>query len=180
MTAYTHDEARRLLARTPDALAALLAGAGDAVLDANEGPDTWSPRQVVRHLVNGERANWIPRIRLILEGAGRRFAPFDRVAGFDALPGTPIDALLDEFRRARAESLAALDALGVADAELGLTGTHPEFGTVTLGQQLATWVAHDLSHLTQITRVMAKRYREDVGPWARYLSVFRRRTDGGG
>jgi hypothetical protein len=178
-SAYAHDEARRVLARTPDALDALLADAPDAVLDADEGPGTWSPRQVVVHLINGERANWIPRIRLILEGAGRRFEPFDRVAGFSQAAGTPIDALLREFRRARADNLAALDALGVRDADLGLTGTHPEFGTVTLGQQLATWVAHDLSHLAQVTRVMAKRYQQDVGPWAAYLSVFRQRTDGG-
>jgi hypothetical protein len=175
MPAYTHDEARRLLSRTPDALAALLAGAGDAVLDADEGPGTWTPRQVVVHLINGERENWIPRIRLIAEGAGRRFDPFDRVAGFSRAAATPIDALLDELRRARAESLAALDALGIADADLGRTGTHPEFGTVTLGQQLATWVAHDLSHLAQVSRVMAKRYREDVGPWEAYLGVFRGR-----
>ena len=176
MPAYTHAEARRLLSRTPHALTALLADAPDAVLDADEGPGTWTPRQVVVHLINGERANWIPRIRLILEGTGRRFEPFDRVAGFAIAVDTPIAELLDEFHRTRAESLAALDALGVADADPGLTGTHPEFGTVTLGQQLATWVAHDLSHLTQVTRVMAKRYREDVGPWVAYLSVFGQRT----
>ena len=179
-TAFTHDEARRVLARTPDVLAALLADAPDAVLDANEGPGTWSPRQVVVHLINGERANWIPRIRLMLEGGGRRFEPFDRVAGFSQAASTPIAELLDAFRRARADNLATLDALGVAHADLALTGIHPEFGTVTLGQQLATWVAHDLSHLTQVTRVMAKRYQADVGPWVAYLSVFRQRTDGGG
>src|SRR5688572_4849981 len=107
-SAFTHDEARRVLSRTPDALAALLADAPDAVLDANEGPGTWSPRQVLVHLINGERANWVPRIRLILEGTGRRFEPFDRVAGFSQAAFTPIVELLDAFRRARADNLATL------------------------------------------------------------------------
>jgi hypothetical protein len=179
MTAFTHDEARRVLSRTPDLLATLLAGASDAVLDADEGPGTWTPRQVVGHLIHGERTDWIARVRLILEGGGRPFEPFDRVRDFDRYSAAPIDALLDEFRAARAVSLAELHALGVRRAELSLPGTHPELGPVTLGQLLATWVAHDLSHLTQITRVMAKRYQDDVGPWERYLSVFRQRTDGG-
>jgi hypothetical protein len=175
MTAYTHTEARRLLSRTPDALAALLADAPDAVLDSDEGAGTWSPRQVVGHLVDAERTNWVPRIRTIVERAGRPFEPFDRFGHLTRFAGAPIGVLLDDFRRARGESLDALDALGVRDADLGLAGTHPEFGPVTLGQQLATWVAHDLSHLTQVTRVMATRYREDVGPWVAYLGVFRAR-----
>ena len=174
-TAYTHDEARRVLSRTPDVLAALLADAPDAVLDANEGPDTWSPRQVVGHLIGGELRDWVPRIRLILDGGARPFEPFDRVRDFDRYSVTPIETLLGEFRAARAANLAAVDALGVRGADLSLPGTHPALGAVTLGQLLATWVAHDLSHLTQVTRVMAKRYEADTGPWAQYLSVFRPR-----
>ena len=178
--AFTLDEARRLLARTPDVLDALLADAPPAALDSNEGPDTWSPRQVVGHLIDGERDDWIPRVRIIVEDTGRPFPPFDRFGHLTRFAGASIGTLLADFRRERAASLAALDELGIGDADLARTGTHPEFGAVTLGQHLATWVAHDLSHLTQVTRVMAKRYREDVGPWERYLSVFRQRTDGGG
>jgi hypothetical protein len=179
-TAFTHDEARRILSRTPDVLDALLADAPAPALDSDEGPGTWSPRQVVGHLIDAEELDWIPRVRLILDRPGEPFPPFDRYAHLTRFPRAPIGDLLAHFRRARGESLATLHALGIRGVDLARAGTHPEFGAVTLRQHLATWVAHDLSHLTQVTRVMAKRYQEDVGPWAKYLSVFRQRTDGGG
>lgn len=164
-----------VLERTPHALRALLAGLPAAWTDATEGAGTWSPAAVVGHLVHGERVNWIPRARLILaQGAERRFTPFDRIPprGDGAPPS--LDAELDAFARLRAESLATLAGWRLTDGELALTGEHPEFGPVTLRQLLATWVAHDLAHLAQVSRVMAKQYRDAVGPWRAYLSILDR------
>ena len=164
-----------VLERTPHALRALLAGLPPAWTDATEGPETWSPRVVVGHLLHGERTDWIPRARLILaQGPQRRFTPFDRFAQLHESGGKPLDELLDEFARLRAESLATLAGWRLTDGQLALEGEHPEFGPVTLRQLLATWVAHDLAHLAQVARVMAKQYREAVGPWRAYLSVMDR------
>jgi hypothetical protein len=168
-------QAIALLERTPRVLRALLDGLPPAWIDATEGPDTWSPLVVVGHLVHGEHADWIPRARIILaQGTDRRFAPFDRTAQFRESAGKPLAALIDEFERLRAESLATLRGWELTDAQLDLEGEHPAFGAVTLRQLLATWTAHDLSHLTQITRTMAKQYRDAVGPWRAYLSVMER------
>lgn len=162
-----------VLERTPRVLRALLGDLSPFWIDGNEGPDTWSPTVVVGHLIHGERTDWIPRARLILaQGANRTFAPFDRFAQFTESAGKSMAQLLDEFETARAQSLAELRSWHLTDAQMHLTGEHPVFGTVTLGQLLSTWVAHDLSHLTQISRVMAKQNRDDVGPWRAYLSVM--------
>lgn len=162
-----------VLERTPHVLRALLGDLSPFWIDGNEGPDTWSPTIVVGHLIHGERTDWIPRARLILaQGANRTFAPFDRFAQFTESAGKSMAQLLDEFEAARAQSLAELRSWNLTDAQMQLTGEHPVFGTVTLGQLLSTWVAHDLSHLTQISRVMAKQYRDAVGPWRAYLSVM--------
>ena len=127
------------------------------------------------HLVHGERADWIPRARIILaQGEDRRFTPFDRFAQFRESEGKSLGALLDEFARLRADGLATLAAWNLTDAQLALTGEHPAFGTVTLRQLLATWVAHDLGHIAQVARVMAKQYRDAVGPWRAYLPVMDR------
>jgi hypothetical protein len=164
-----------VLHRTPHVLRALLAGLPPAWTDATEGPGTWSPSVIVGHLVHGERTNWIPRARIILaRHAERRFPPFDRVAGSPEGGAVPLAELLDEFTRLRAEGLATLGEWRLTDAELLLDGDHPAFGPVTLRQLLATWVAHDLSHLAQVTRVMAKQYREAVGPWRAYLPIMDR------
>ena len=164
-----------VLERTPHALRAMLAGLPPAWTDATEGPETWSPYVIVGHLVHGERTDWIPRARLILaQAAERRFAPFDRFAQLREARGRPLAELLDEFARLRAESLATLAAWRLTDAQLALEGEHPEFGPVTLRQLLSTWVAHDLGHLAQTARVMAKQYREAVGPWRAYLPVMDR------
>jgi hypothetical protein len=164
-----------VLARTPHALRALLAGLPPAWTAATEGPGTWSPYDVVGHLIHGERADWIPRARLILaQGTDRRFAPFDREAMFRESAGKSLETLLDEFAALRAESLATLQGWAPTDAQLALEGEHPAFGAVTLRQLLATWVAHDLSHVAQIGRVMAKQYRDAVGPWRAYLPVMDR------
>lgn len=164
-----------VLARTPETLRVLLAGLPPAWTDADEGPETWSPAVVVAHLVHAERTNWIPRASVILaEGGERRFPPFDRFAQLTWTDGAPLEARLDEFARLRAASLETLAAWRPGDAELARTGVHPEFGAVTLRQLLATWVAHDLAHLGQVARVMAKQYRDAVGPWRAFLPILDR------
>ena len=164
-----------ILERTPHSFRALLAGLPSAWTDATEGPETWSPFDVVGHLIHGERADWIPRARLVLaQGAERRFAPYDRSAHFRESQGRSLEELLDEFAHLRAANLATLTGWRLTEAQLALQGEHPAFGPVTLRQLLATWVAHDLAHLAQTARVMAKQYREAVGPWRAYLPVMDR------
>jgi hypothetical protein len=164
-----------VLERTPRVLRELLATLGPEWTDATEGPETWSPYDIMGHLVHGERTDWIPRAEIVLaQGADRRFAPFDRFAQFQESRGKSLGNLLDEFERLRAESLATLTSWRLTDAQLSLEGEHPAFGKVTLRQLLATWVAHDLGHIAQIARVMAKQYREEVGPWRQYLPVMDR------
>jgi hypothetical protein len=164
-----------VLERTPRTLDAMLRGLDSAWTDATEGPETWSPWVIIGHLVRGERADWIPRATIILaQGEDRRFTPFDRFAQFRESEGKSLGALLDEFAQIRAENLATLAAWRLTDAQLALEGIHPQFGAVTLRQLLATWVAHDLGHIAQIARVMAKQYREAVGPWRAYLPVLDR------
>ena len=175
MSAFDLPTGVAVLERTPRVLRTLLDGLSPAWTDATEGPDTWSPYVVVGHLIHGERADWIPRARVILaQGASRRFEPFDRFAQFRESEGKSLAELLDEFERLRAENLATLAGWRLTDAQLALEGEHPEFGPVTLRQLLATWVAHDLGHVAQIARVMAKQYREAVGPWRAYLSIMDR------
>jgi hypothetical protein len=164
-----------VLERTPHTLRAMLAGLPPAWTDATEGPDTWSPYVIVGHLIHGERTDWIPRARIILaQGPERRFAPFDRFAQFRESQGKTLAELLDEFARLRAENLATLAGWRLTDSQLALEGEHPELGRVTLRQLLATWVAHDLGHVAQTARVMAKQYRDAVGPWRAYLPVMDR------
>lgn len=164
-----------VLERTPSTLRAMLDGLPQGWLDATEGPDTWSPYIIVGHLIQGERADWIPRARIILaQGADRRFTPFDRFAQFRESAGKSLGMLLDEFAECRAESLTTLAGWRLTDAELALEGEHPAFGQVTLRQLLATWVVHDLGHIAQIARVMAKQYRDAIGPWRAYLPVVDR------
>lgn len=164
-----------VLERTPATLRALLAGLPSDWVHATEGPETWSPYDVVGHLVHGERTDWIPRARLILEqGDDRRFTPFDRFAQFCESEGKSLTRLLDELAELRHENLSTLTGWDLTDAQLDLKGEHPELGPVTLRPLLATWVAHDLGHINQISRVMAKQYRAAVGPWRAYLSVMER------
>ena len=164
-----------VLERTPGTLQAMLAGLPPFWVDATEGPETWSPYVIVGHLTHGERDDWIPRARIILaQGADRRFTPYDRVAQFRESQGKSLAQLLEEFAHLRAENLATLATWQLTEAQLALEGEHPEFGRVTLRQLLATWVAHDLGHVAQAARVMAKQYREAVGPWRAYLPVLER------
>jgi DinB superfamily len=164
-----------ILERTPGVVDALLSNLPAAWTTGNEGGETWSPFDVVGHLIDGERTDWMPRVRIIVEqGAGRRFEPVDRFTHISRNKGRAVDELLAEFRQLRAKNLSELRALGLTPAQLQLRGEHPAFGSVTLEQLLATWVAHDLGHLAQITRVMAKQYRAAVGPWEAYLPVLHR------
>lgn len=172
---FNLSEGVAVLERTPSALRALLGGLPAPWLTADEGPDTFSPFENVGHLVHGERADWIPRARLILAQQGQPFEPFDRFAHRRDAAGKPLAELLDEFERLRRENLATLGGWRLTARELALEGQHPALGRVTLAQLLSTWVAHDLGHLAQIARVMAKRYREDVGPWREYLPILDRR-----
>jgi len=164
-----------ILERTPRVLRALLDGIGPEWQTATEGEGTWSPVDVLGHLIHGERTDWIPRARIILaQGGDRRFAPFDRSAQFHESAGKSVAGLLEEFDVLRRESLATLRGWQLTETHFELRGVHPEFGEVTLRQLLATWVAHDLGHLVQVARTMAKRYRDAVGPWRKYLSVMDR------
>ena len=164
-----------VLERTPATFRALLDGLPDVWIRANEGPDTFSPFDNLGHLVHGERTDWIPRVLIIrAQGANRRFEPYDRFAQVRESEGKTVVDLLEEFAELRAASIAALRAMKLTEADLALEGEHPAFGSVTLRQLLATWVAHDLGHIAQTTRVMAKRYRDDVGPWRAYLPILDR------
>ena len=169
-------EALPVLERTPRVLRELLAGLPEPWVRATEGPDTWSPFDVVGHLVHGERTDWLPRAEIVLtDGESRVFPSFDRFAQFEASRGKRLEDLLDTFAHLRAANLARLRAHALSPADLARRGRHPEFGPVTLEQHLATWVAHDLSHLGQIVRVMGRAYTEAVGPWAAYLPMLRPR-----
>ncbi len=164
-----------VLERTPATLRALLDGLPDEWTMTNEGPDTFSPYDNVGHLIHGERTDWIPRARIILaQGPNLRFEPYDRFAQIKESQGKTLAELLAEFARLRTENLATLREWNLSDAEFALEGVHPELGTVTLRQLLATWVVHDLGHVAQTARVMAKQYREAVGPWRAYLPVLDR------
>lgn len=172
---YRLDEALALLERMPVILRAWLAELPDAWTRATEGPGTWSAFDVVGHLIHGEKTDWIPRTEWILQkGESAPFEPFDREAMFAASEGRSLEELLGAFAALRTANLVRLRGLGLTEADLDRRGRHPEFGPVTLRQHLATWVAHDMSHLAQIARVMAKRYGADAGPWKAYLSVLSR------
>jgi hypothetical protein len=162
-----------LLTRTPAALSALLRDLSSAWTSRNEGEDTWSAFDVVGHLIHGERTDWIPRARSILEfGETKPFEPFDRFAQERESQGKSLAGLLDEFARARSESLGELRSLNLRKEDLARRGRHPALGIVTLSELLAAWVAHDLTHLHQISRTMAHQYREAVGPFGKYLGVL--------
>ena len=166
-------ETTALLARTPAALNALLRDLPEAWTSTNEGAGTWSAFDIVAHLIHAERADWIPRARIILEsGEGRTFEPFERGGHVRESQGRSLPQLLDEFARVRSENLNHLRAMNLQPEDLDRRGSHPALGTVTLSALLATWVVHDLTHLHQISRVLAHQYRETVGPWSRYLGVL--------
>jgi hypothetical protein len=168
------DDAIQLLRSAPDTVWVMLAGLPEEWTSSNEGPDTWSPFDVVGHLIHGEETDWIPRARVILEhGETKAFEPFDRLAQLENSKGKSMSELLDEYADLRADNLEALEGMKLTEEDLERTGQHPEFGRVTLRQLLATWVVHDLGHIAQISRVMAKQYKDEAGPWSAYLRVIK-------
>lgn len=170
---FRFSDALPVLRRTPVVLRELVLGLPASWTEATEGPGTWSPFDVVGHLIHGERTDWVPRIEhLLRHGETVPFPPFDREAMFAVSERQSLGELLETFARLRTGSLERLAALGLTDADLSRLGRHPEFGIVTLGQHLSTWVAHDLGHIGQVVRVMARQYREAVGPWRVYLSIL--------
>lgn len=172
-TAFSLTETVALLSRTPPTLNTFLRGLPDRWVIANEGPDSWSAFDIVGHLIIGERTDWMPRAKRILEhGESIPFDPFDRFAQEKECRGQSLEQLLDEFATLRAQNLVELQALHLQPADLARKGKHQRLGTVTLAQLLATWAAHDLTHLHQLSRVMASQYREAVGPWTAFLGVM--------
>ncbi len=161
-----------ILRRTPAILDAWLRGLPDEWMHATEGGESWSAYDMIGHFIHGEKTDWIPRARIILEhGEERAFEPYDRFAQFEDSKGKTASELLDELAILRAGNVQALEELGLGPADLERTGRHPGFGVVTLAQLLSAWVVHDLGHLRQIARVMAKRYGDEIGPWREYLPV---------
>lgn len=170
---YQVEQAIEVLQSTPGVLRSMLGGLSEPWVKSNYGAATFSPFDVVGHLIHGERTDWIPRARIILEhGEQRAFDPFDRYAMHEASKGKTIAELLDEFETLRKGNIDVLRGMAPTDADLVLRGTHPELGTVTLGALLAMWVVHDLNHIAQIAKAMAFQYGEGVGPWRAYASIL--------
>ena len=167
------DHAKEILRHTPATLSSLLRGLPDEWVLSNDGSESWSPFDVVGHLIHGEETDWVPRARIILAyGESRAFEPFDRVAMFEKSKGKTLGELLAEFERLRVGSLRELEGMNITPEALGRRGLHPELGVVTLSQLLSTWVVHDLGHIGQVVSVMAKQYGEAVGPWRDYLPIL--------
>ncbi len=168
------EHAINILNRTSTVLRDLLQDLPPAFIENNEGENTWNPFDVIGHLIYGEQVNWIPRAKMILEfGMDKTFTPFDRFAQFEASKGKTMPELLEKFERLRQENIVTLKEMQLSAQDLEKPGNHPEFGSITLAQLLATWVAHDLDHIVQISRVMAKNYRDAVGPWQAYLKIMK-------
>jgi hypothetical protein len=162
-----------VLERTPSVLMSMLNGLSDDWIMQNEGDDSWSPYDVIGHLIHGEKTDWVPRMEIILsDSTNKTFVPFDRFAQFDESKGKTLRQLLDEFAALRRKNIEHLLAKKISEQDLFKTGVHPAFGQVTLGQLLSTWVVHDLTHISQISRVMSQQYKEEVGPWIEYLRVL--------
>jgi hypothetical protein len=167
------DSSVEVLRRTPDVVRTMLSGISEPWLRGAEGPETFSPFDVVGHLIDGEETDWMVRARIILDhGVKRPFDRYDRFRHWQRNKGRTLDSLLDEFSQLRERNLRELAALKLSPAQLDLTGTHPILGVVTLRQLLAAWVVHDLGHIAQMSRVMAKQYREEAGPWVQFLPVL--------
>jgi len=171
---YSLNKSFEILERTPTVLRTLLSDLSDDWTMNNEGGETWSPYDVIGHLIHGEKTDWMQRIALILDTqSDHKFKTFDRFAQFEESKGKTLDQLLGEFAQVRKANLEKFRALNLTEGQLNLPGIHPSFGKVRLKNLLATWVAHDLDHIQQIVRVMAKQYKEEVGPWVAYLRILK-------
>ena len=168
---YSFESSCQILERTPQVLRSLLSGLSDEWVMNNEGPETFSPFDVLGHLIHGEKTDWRERVNMILEfGTSKSFVPFDRFAQYQESGGKTVNELLDEFERLRNLNMQWFTSLKLSETDLDKMGVHPVLGMVTLRQLLSTWVIHDLTHIAQITRVMAKQYKQEMGPW---LEIFR-------
>ncbi|MEO5582407.1 MAG: DinB family protein [Saprospiraceae bacterium] len=173
MLKFNPDESYSILDRTPSVLSALLAGLDEKWIINNEGPETFSPFDVVGHLIHGEKTDWADRVRMILEhGASKTFIPYDRFAMYKESEGKNLWQLLNEFETLRKSNMEWMRSLKLTETDLDKKGIHPKFGEVTLRQLISAWVVHDLGHIFQITRVMSKQYKEEVGPWIEFLRVL--------
>ena len=171
---FSLDYSLEILSQTPATLQSLLGGLSDEWTKNNEGPDTWSPYEVLGHLIHGEKTDWVPRARIILSNApDKTFVPFDRFAQANEDQNKSITDLLAEFSSLRAENIQAIKAMQLTEEKLNQKGTHPALGPATLRELLSTWTVHDLGHIAQISRVMAKQYRTEVGPWSAYLGILK-------
>jgi hypothetical protein len=174
MNDFKIEEAVEMLERTPKTMETYLLGLSEDWLNCNEGANTWTPKQVIAHLVYGEKYDWIPRVEIIINhGTEKTFAPFDREAHLQYANEQSLSNILNEFKLLRSENIKKLKQLIKHLDHLEQKGIHPVFGEVSLQQLLSTWVAHDLTHIIQISRTMAKRYEKEVGPWTEYLSVYK-------
>lgn len=171
---FSLNRTMEVLAQTPDTISQLTSGLGSYWTHANEGEATWSVYDVVGHLLHGDKTDWLVRAKIILShSAEKNFAPFDRFAQFENSNGKTLTVLLAEFNAVRKENLQQLKLLKISEADLSRTGIHPTFGHVTLSQLLATWAVHDLDHIAQIARVMARQYKEETGPWIEFLKILK-------
>ncbi|MEQ9403442.1 MAG: DinB family protein [Cyclobacteriaceae bacterium] len=169
---FSLEDSMTILSKTPGIISQSLEGLSETWTHQNEGPETWSPFDVVGHLIHGERTDWIPRTKIILFAEDKRFTPYDRFAQFKESEGKSMQDLLVEFEDLRKLNLTELQELKLEKSDFEKTGIHPEFGDITLRQLLAAWVTHDLGHIVQINRVLAKQYKEEAGPWPKYLRVL--------
>ncbi|MEQ8470296.1 MAG: DinB family protein [Marinoscillum sp.] len=169
---YHLDQSIEILKRTPDTLNQMLRGLSDKWIYQNEGTGTWSPFDVVGHLIHGEKTDWIPRMMKILHDNNKEFVPFDRFAQYEISRGKSLNQLLDEFSLLRIGNIRELENQNISEDDLMKTGRHPNFGEVSLAQLLSCWTVHDLNHISQISRVMAKQYKEAVGPWVEFLKIL--------
>ena len=172
---FNLDKSTEILARTPLVLESLLTGLSREWLMENEGENTWSPYDIVGHLIHGEKTDWIPRARVILsDEEDKTFVPFDRFAQLEEDSNKPITELLQDFRRLRMENIEVLKSFDLDEEKLAKKGMHPELGEATLKELLSTWTVHDLGHIAQISRVMAKQYKDEVGPWGAWLGILKK------
>jgi hypothetical protein len=169
---FNLQDALHILERTPHVLSCLLKNLPDCWTQQNEGGDSWTAYDVIGHFIHGEKTDWIPRLKIILRDGDKRFVPFDRLAQFRDSKGKSMDELLQEFAVIRKKNIEELIAIAPDEELLEKTGIHPQFGSVSLRQLLAAWVVHDLTHIDQVSRVMAKQYAEEVGPWKAYMGIL--------
>jgi len=170
---FTHQKSIEILERTPEVFRTLLSGLSDEWIVNNEGPETFSPYDVIGHLIHGEKTDWVTRAKIILEfGLSKPFTPWDRFAQYDESKGKTLQQLLNEFERVRKENMVWFRSLDLTESDLDKKGMHPKLGEVTLRNLLSTWVVHDLTHIAQVTRVMAKQYKDEMGPWPEFFRIL--------